>query len=122
MKPKQRTLLYGQQAECLRIIELLRTMGDLMKGESEYTCVDNWDALQTHLVDWNPDLAIMLADGAAGMEGVYLARDSRPGMPVIWFTDDRDFALQSYRMNCDYFAVKPITEEKMRKILRRCFG
>jgi len=74
----------------------------------------------TALVDWEPTLMIALADGAEGMECAYRSRERRPCLPVFWFSDDREFGMQSYRLNCAYFSTKPITEDKLNHAIQRC--
>lgn len=66
------------------------------------------------------DLIVVLADGADGMEGVIAVKRSGSDMPVIWLSDDEGFAVQSYRLGCNYFHKKPITLEKLREALTKC--
>ena len=62
----------------------------------------------------------ILKDGADGMEGAIAARRQQPKLPLAWFSDDRNFAPQAYRLQADYFAPKPLTVEKLRLALLRC--
>ena len=86
----------------------------------EFRCQSDGESLHTELVDWAPELVVVLTNGAAGMEGVYRVREYHPRVPVFWFSDDGDFAMQSYRLNCSYFGLKPVTEGKLRQALYRC--
>lgn len=120
MKPKVRTILYGDHAECRAAEELLRSLEDLTDHHHECCYSNDLEAFEAVLVDMEPTLVIVLADGAAGMECVYLARTRRPNLPVFWFSDDHEFGMQSYRLNCAYFSTKPATREKMRNAVHRC--
>ena len=117
---KLRTLIYGANDESREVVELLQTI--LAQREREHQCLhtDNLDDFQVRLVEWNPGLAIVLANGAAGMEGVYLVKRSNPDIPIFWFSDDRNFGMQSHRLECAYFAAKPVTREKLEKAFQRC--
>ena len=66
------------------------------------------------------DLVLVTADGAGGMEAVGAAHKLRLESPRVWFSNDLDFAVQSYRLDCAYFAFKSITAEKLQKALARC--
>lgn len=68
------------------------------------------------------DLMIIAVDGADGMEGVIAARKFQPETKLIWFSNDKAFGSQSYRLNCTYFAVKPITEELLETAVSRCLA
>ena len=65
-----------------------------------------------------PDMVMVLADGAEGMEGIIASQTICPRAVKIWITNDKGFGIQAYRMNCAYFAVKPITEDLISKAYR----
>lgn len=115
-----KTLVYGKTQECLALVEMLKAHPLFVGKKHEYNNVDSHDDFQVQLVEWTPNLAIVLADGVAGMEGVYLVRNNRPDTPVFWFSDDYNFGMQSHRLECKYFATKPVTTEKINKALRQC--
>lgn len=119
MKRKIKTVIYSNEAEYRTVCKILTETG-ICGHSHECRRVDSWESLREDLVDWNPGLAIVARDGAAGMEGVYLVRQQRPGVPVFWFSDDDDFSVQSHRLECTYFAAKPLTQEKLRKAFHRC--
>lgn len=52
-----------------------------------------------------------MADNAAGMEGVIAVQNVHPDTPIVWFSNDKNFVAQSYRLGVAYFAVKPIDEK-----------
>lgn len=118
MNAAVRTIIYGNAAECGCAADVLRGFDCFAGGDIR--CVDSWNLLQQDLEQFRPELLVVLAAGAAGMEGVYLARQTCPEMPVFWFSDDCGFGMQSHRLECEYFTLKPLTDEKLRKALRHC--
>lgn len=115
-----KTLLFGSEQECQAAAEVLAALDHLTGLPHDHRSVDDLEELEILMADWTPTLLIVLANGARGMEGVYRARDRRPGLPVFWFSDDRDFGMQSYRLGCAYFATKPLTPDKIHHAIRRC--
>ena len=120
METKIKVMIYGEDTECLQAVETLRAFPILLKSTNEYLCVNSRETIQKQLAEWNPNLIIVLANRSEGMEGVYLAKEIRPEVPVFWFSDDEGFGMQSHRLECDYFAVKPFNPEKLRKAFQRC--
>ncbi|MGM9681695.1 MAG: hypothetical protein ACI3XR_09345 [Eubacteriales bacterium] len=120
METKMKIILYGEDAECHQALDELRTFPMLLNHPNEYLSVNNRETLQKQLVEWNPGLIIVLANRSEGMEGVYLVKEIRPEVPVFWFSDDEGFGMQSHRLECDYFAVKPFNSEKLSKAFQRC--
>lgn len=120
MKRNVRAVLYGNDAECRAVGAMLSVLDSLKDHSHECFCVGDMEEFETALVDLEPTLVIVLADGAAGMECVYLSRMRRPNLPVFWFSDDHEFVMQSYRLDCAYFSTKPATPEKMHNAVSRC--
>ena len=115
-----RTLIYGNAKDYDDTSGLLRAMTREERCRQEHLHAKNREDLKKHLVEWEPHLVVVLEDGAEGMEGVYVVRDTRPAIPLFWFSDDENFGVHSHRLECDYFSTKPITREKMEKALNRC--
>lgn len=115
-----RILLYGEATECQQATDILQAFLRLAEGPDNIRRTDSRDALIKQIVDWDPNLIVVLADRANGMEGVYAAKETRGDIPVFWFSDDKGFGMQSHRLECDYFAVKPITREKLERAFHRC--
>ena len=67
-----------------------------------------------------PDAVFVTRKSAAGMEGVIAVKKILPEVPVAWFSSDRDFAPQAYRMFTEYFTTIPISQEKIFAALKRC--
>ena len=120
MDQKINVLLFGSDPECRAAIDILNKLDALSAHIQQHRYLSDLEEFEVELVDWTPTLLIVLADGAAGMECVYRAMQRRPSVPAFWFSDDPQFGMQSYRLNCAYFSTKPITPENIRKALRRC--
>lgn len=68
----------------------------------------------------NPRRILMLAQkGASSVELAAAAAEECPKNPLIWLSD-LDFALFSYRLEVDHFALLPGTEEILRTALSNC--
>lgn len=120
MSGRMRTLIYGDPAECENAQNLIQAL--LCDGTGLLECrhVSCHEDLSLELMQWHPCLTVVLADGPAGMEGVYAVKDNYPRSSVFWFSNDRGFGMMSHRLECAYFSVKPVTEEKLQRALRRC--
>lgn len=113
-------LHYGTDQDYLmisQIMEQLSLAADPKKGSCHLT---DYEEFQCALTDRYYNIVIVTSDNAMGMEGVIAVRNSRPELPVIWLSNDRGFGLQSYRLGCTYFGIKPITKEKLKQALTRC--
>lgn len=111
-------IIYGTGAEIAHATRLLHGADRLC--DCNVRCAESWHCLQEALTTEPPALLVVLANGAAGMEGVYLARQILPELPVFWFSDDSQFGMQSHRLDCSYFSTKPLTDVKLRKALEHC--
>lgn len=115
-----RTLLFGEQEECRAISETLEAWAQASGRTHESFHLDDLEELEKSLTTWQPSLLVVLADGAEGMECVVRSTERQPLLPVFWFSDDRNFCIQSYRLNCAYFSSKPATPEKVGHAFQRC--
>ena len=120
MNKQFKAVIYGQAHECAAIAEMLRAHPLLAERDHNHCCATSHEDFHMQLVEHSPNLVIVAENGAAGMEGVYLANDIRPIVPVFWFSDDQDFCMQSHRLDCIYFSLKPVTPEKLTKALQHC--
>ena len=66
------------------------------------------------------DIVFVMADNAAGMEGVIAVQNVHPDTSIVWFSNDKNFVAQSYRLGVAYFAVKPIDEKTVSLAIKRC--
>lgn len=101
MRDSAQIVIYGSSAETAHAAFLLR--GSDRLSHCDIRCAGSWTSLQQELTMDPPALLVVLANGAAGMEGVYLARRIMPELPVFWFSDDSQFGMQSHRLDCSYF-------------------
>lgn len=115
-----RVMLYGEKAECQSAIDIIQSFCRVSEASDTIHRTDSREGLQQQMVAWNPNLIVILAERSRGMEGAYAAKETRPEIPVFWFSDDEGFGMQSHRLECDYFSVKPVTEEKLKKAFLRC--
>ena len=85
-----------------------------------YSHAEDYEAYLAMLRKQEYDLVFVMADSAAGMEGVIALQNVQPDTPVVWFSNDKNFVAQSYRLGVNYFAVKPIDEKILSLALKRC--
>lgn len=120
MYTKQNILIFGQNQECQEVVLLLKNKLLFRQQQVQYYTTCDYDEIYKQIVDANPNLVIVLADGANGMECVYNVKEYNKNIPVFWFSDDRKFGLHSHRLECAYFAEKPLTTVKLDKAFSRC--
>lgn len=107
------TVIFGTEKDCRELMAAIRAIPEGQRPALQCTCVDDYDDLRRELADRRYDLLIVAADGARGMEACIGARKIRSRIPLFWFSDDRAFGPQSYRMECTYFAVKPVPVHRL---------
>lgn len=107
-----RIILYGTAAGCEKVRTYL--------NDFELHIYTHMEQLIPALIERIPDAVFVLMENAAGMEGVIAVKKVDSELPVAWFSNDRDFAPQAYRLNTEYFATLPASREKVTAALRRC--
>lgn len=112
-----RVFLFGRDFDCKPIVDFLKCYDNAKRNI--YIQTDNSDELLNKLIANSPELIIIVADGAFGMERVIATRKLCPDTTLFWFSDDKDFGAQAYRLNCNYFSAKPITNQKLAKAIER---
>lgn len=105
-------ILYGYKTTC----ELLQ----ILLPEYDTEILTTQEMLIPELVDNAPSAVFVLMENAAGMEGVIAVRRIYPKLPVAWFSNDRDFAPQAFRLDVEYFTTMPISVDKVEKALKKC--
>ncbi len=105
-------MFYGQWTSCEPIKKYLEAY--------HVSIFENLETFIQGLFEKHPDFVFVTMDNAAGMEGVIAAKKMYAELPVVWISNDRDFAAQAYRLNAACFAVKPLSEEKIYRILKHC--
>lgn len=58
--------------------------------------------------------------GAEGMESARNAKLIHPAMPLVWFSDDPGFGVESYRIGCVFFSAEAMTEDLLSTALTYC--
>lgn len=106
-------LIYGNDTHALA--ELVETTGPLQYRNLVFSKPGCYDEYLSMLSSIAPQLILICQNGAAGMEAVIAAKNLHPRSKIVWFSDDENFGPQSYRPGCSYFAVKPVTREKVQK-------
>ncbi|MBQ4648683.1 MAG: hypothetical protein IJN86_07675 [Clostridia bacterium] len=110
-----RILIYGTKEDCNGCISCLDDVAQLQYRHVEYISADDYDEFIKTLAETTSviDLTIIISDGAEGMEAVMASKRASPEVPVVWISDDANFAIQSYRMGCTFFGVRPVSKEMM---------
>ena len=104
-------VLYGHRNDFEHCVSCMDALPELQYRQIRYTHADDYDVFVRTLPQSDFDLVIILADGADGMEGVIAAKKLCPDTSVVWFSDDKGFLSASYRLDCIYFAQKPLTAD-----------
>lgn len=113
-------LIYGNAIEKQLLIQHMKTEAHLAFRKIQYSHAEDYDTYLRKLRNHIYDVVIVMADNAAGMEGVMAVQNVHPETPIIWFSNDENFVAQSYRLGVTYFAVKPINEKIIHLALKRC--
>ncbi len=106
--------VYANSSKCEALQELLR------HHSGKQIFYEDYDTFITELPRAESNVLIVARDGAEGMESVRAAKILLPDIPIIWFSDDKGFGPESYRVGCNYFSASPISEELLAKALKRC--
>lgn len=86
----------------------------------EYIVYDDYDDFISGFSQGESQAVIVARRGADGMECARNAKVLKPDIPLIWFSDDQGFGVESYRISCAYFSAEPITETLLSTALARC--
>ena len=113
-------LIYAHADEHSDLEEMITGHGNLQYRQLHLTMHDEFRDFTQSLQEQAFDVVLVTANGAGGMEGVIAAKHVQPCPKVIWFSDDKYFGAQSYRLDCSYFGVKPVTSEKIERAFAHC--
>lgn len=113
-------LIYGNTSDRELIIQHMKSQACMAFRLIHDRQTEDYDEFLELLRSQKLDLIIVAVDNAAGMEGVIAVKNIQPSTPVIWFTNDKCFVAQSYRLGVNYFSVKPIDKKTMKLALERC--
>lgn len=71
----------------------------------------------------NPlDMALVAMDGARGMNWARKVKSEKPGLPVVWISEQAEFEPQSRRIGMDGFFAKPVDCLGLEELLTRILG
>lgn len=112
--------LYGTGADRTAFESALAGLRDYFYREIQIDGCSDYDSFVTHMKESPPELVAVTMDGAAGMEGVIASKSLFAHIPVIWFSDDRGFGVQSYRLDCAYFHEKPVSPQILCAAIAKC--
>lgn len=106
--------VHGAPDDCRDFMEWSRAHGEFEFKQShcDYTIAEE-------LLPAGARAAVVLSDGAAGMEAAMIIRRLCPQLPLIWFSDDSTFAVQAYRLDAAYFAQKTHMKDRVACALKR---
>ncbi len=113
-------LIYGSKSDQQILVQCMSTLASTAFRTIHYSQTDDYDKFLEYLKVKDYEMVFIMMDNAAGMEGVVAAQDMQPYKPVIWFSNDKNFVAQSYRLGVTYFAVKPISEKILNLAIARC--
>lgn len=111
-------LVFGTENDADSFVDLMDYNEHFVFRKKNYTKTSDYDEFLKKLND-KQDVVFILANGAKGMESVIATKDLCPKIPIIWFSNDKDFGAQSYRLGTDYFATKPVTNEHLTLIAKK---
>ncbi len=111
-------LVFGSGNEVDEFVDLIDLHEHYIFRKKTYTKSTDYDDFLEKLK--NPqDIIFVLENGAKGMESVIASKSLYPDIPVIWFSDDKHFGAQSYRLETAYFAKKPVTNEHLTLVAKK---
>lgn len=113
-------LIYGSEKESQHFIQYLKTQAYTAFRRIRYFQTDDYDKFLEYLKAEEYEIIFILMDDEAGMDGVTAVCDSQPNKFILWFSNDKNFVVQSYQLGVTYFAVKPINENILHLALSRC--
>ena len=112
--------IYGNTLEKELIIQHMKSQACMAFRLLHFAQTEDYDEFVDNLQKCKPDLIYVTMDNAAGMEGVIAVKNLYPDTPVVWFSNDKNFVAQSYRLGVNYFSVKPIDGKMMNLAIERC--
>ncbi len=113
-------LIYGNAREKELLVQHMKSQASMAFRLVTYSHAEDYDTYLEMLRKHVYDMVFVMTDNAAGMEGVIAVQNVQPDTPIIWFSNDKNFVAQSYRLGVNYFAVKPIDEKIVSLALNRC--
>lgn len=114
-----RLCFYGPETDHRDIMDLLGRLPRYENWAGTCESCTDYDSFVHNLTLREYDAVFITENNANGMEGVIAVRNVRPDTPVVWFSNDEGFGSQAYRLNTDFFHVKPVTARVLEMALDR---
>ena len=115
-----RLILYGTNTDNRGFEEKILAVPELCYRNICIETYSDHDSFIAGLGGSPPDVVVVTMDSADGMEGVIAAKAVCPDAPILWFSDDGGFGVQSYRLGCAYFHEKPVSPEIVSTAIAKC--
>jgi len=64
----------------------------------------------------------VLMNGINGIETASAVKTALPDCKIVFVTNSHEFAVEAFSLNALHYLVKPITEEQIAEVFRRCSG
>lgn len=109
-----RLFLHGDPTDCRHFKALCEK-----HGRFDYTENHQEHLIAETMLPHDHAAAVVICDGAAGMEAAMVIRRLYPALPLIWFSDDSAFGVQAHRLQAAYFAEKSHLAERVSTALER---
>lgn len=113
-------ILYGTASDKAELRKALSALPAWCYRTVYIADYQEYDSYVAGLGEGTPDCVVVTMNEADGMEGVIAARHADEHVPVLWFSDDKGFGVQSYRLGCAYFHQKPIRPEILSVAMSKC--
>ena len=111
-------LVFGSGNEIEALIDSIDSHEQFIFRKKSFKKSTDYDSFLNELKS-PQDIIFVLKDGAIGMESVIASKSICPYTPVIWFSSDKNFGAQSYRLGAEFFAEKPITSQHLSQVAKR---
>ena len=114
-----KAVIYSNRNDHAELMSIICKMPEWCPPHCEFIHLDDYDDLRRSLAADRPDFIIVYFDGAHGMEACIGIKKITPSTPLIWFSNDRGFGPQSYRLDCTFFGIKPASEERLQSAFQK---
>ena len=111
--------IYGPESDHAQLMDIIHSLPTYRHWVRTYHPYANYDCFLEQLRHRPCDVVFVTENNANGMVGVIATRNVRPELPVVWFSNDEGFGSQAYRLNADFFHVKPLTPQVLEMALSR---
>ena len=111
-------LIFGSENETDEVIDLIEANDQFLFRKKNYVKATDYDDFLEKL-NADKDVIFVLENGAKGMESAIAAKSLYPKTPVIWFSEDKDFGVQAYRVGAEFFGIKPVTNEHLSLVAKK---